>query len=1136
MRVRDSSIKRCKVTLFWVKQQILFVHLRKSHYICKQSNQNMPSVSVYKASAGSGKTFTLAVQYIRLLITIAPQEYLHTLAVTFTNKATAEMKDRILEQLYGIGHALPESEGYLDALRKNLKEEGMEMGDEMIRKRCLQALQYILHDYSRFRIETIDSFFQSVLRNLAHELGLNARLQVDLNDKQILSQAVDNLVDGLGRNTENDVLPWMDNYVKEQIENADGWDVRNKIKELASIIFTENYMRRDEAFRQLINDEQTIQQYRKSMYALRNKANEAMKDVAQALSETIRAYGDNLEKDVTRGSWIGEYCNKMLAEQYDKAEITEKRMQALEEGPAALLKKADKDNQAKIDALAPVCQAMLLTEQQRQQYITLNNTVDLSIKHLNPLRLLNHIEDEVLQISQDSNRFILAKTPILLAKLIDGSDAPFIFEKMGTIFHNVMIDEFQDTSKLQWENFKVLLFESQSTGGQNLLVGDIKQSIYRFRNGDWHILKNIANELRYSKPEEHTLRYNFRSDVNIIRFNNAFFQTSARILDPVDEKGIISEIYDDVEQLWPEGKSEAGHVRIMLQTSKPKKGNEDYETYSWKEIMLDDMCQRIRELHSQGLPYNKMAVLVRNRTFVPDIIDYVQSHIEDAKMISDEGFYLSNSVALNMLIAALRILTFGKQDPVPERFLIKHYLEDILKEETDLVKTATASVQDVLPEAFTKHISEMRQYPLHELCESLYRIFQLDKIAGEDAYVLYFFDELANYIRNGASDLHSFLEFWDTDMKTKAIPACQVNGISIVTIHKSKGLQYHTVFMPFCDEKMDEVRDTQVLWCDTGKKPYNTMGSLPINGTKKKFESSEYFEDYHAEQLQRRIEELNALYVAFTRPEHNLYVWGSSVQTELTYSALLGEVLSNQIPGMMEKQEGNTWAVWQLGECVTPDSESTVVKKVKEKKKSENRLSPDYIDQDIRFCSHNRRMDFRQSNEASQYIHQQGDDIEEEIRTADGLTYIEQGKLLHDIFSHIKQSSEIERVLQGYVDRGILTNENQTTRIKKLLDKALQHPQAKEWFDGSWDVVNECEIVHLDEDGKSVTHRPDRVMLSDNEIVVVDFKFGKPNPDKYIPQVQGYMQLLQDMYPNHTVKGYLWYVYRNDIETVDFSS
>lgn len=1108
----------------------------------------MSSIKVYKASAGSGKTFTLAVQYIRLLIISDPSEYLHTLAVTFTNKATTEMKDRILEQLYGIGHSLPKSDSYLQALQDDLKKSHLHLDVDTIRERCRESLHLILHDYSHFRIETIDSFFQAVLRNLARELGLNAKLQIDLNDKQILSQAVDNMVDGIGKSPQEDadrkeragVASWIDNYVKEQIENADNWDIRGKIKDLARLIFKEEYMKRDDSFRLRINDETLLREYQKKLYALRTFQQQQQETAVRELDKALQNFPHQVEKVISRGSWITTYFNKMKRGNFAEAELTDKQRESLTD-PLLMVKKNDQGNAPLLKEVSTLAQAIQHMEEVREQCTFITNTIDLSIQHINPLRLLNEVEKEVTDITHHSNRFILAQTPILLYRLIEGHDAPFVFERMGTLFRNVMIDEFQDTSKLQWENFKVLLLESLSSGGSNLLVGDIKQSIYRFRNGDWHILKDIGKEMGLDKDDIKSLGTNYRSDVHIIAFNNAFFPIAAQLLDCEKEKGIIREIYDDVVQQWPEGKEVTGHVEMMLKTGKVE---------DWNSVMLNDLCQKIENLHQKGLPYHRMCVLLRSRTHVRELIDFVYETL-GVKMVSDEGFKLAGSRTLNILLATLRVLCYKVQDPISEHYLIQQYLSLEQTEPVSVEQFANARLSDILPREFMERQDELREYPLHELCEEVYRILHLERIEGEDAYLMTFYDELQNYLHNGTSDIPSFLDYWETDMKLKDIPACQIDGIHIVTIHKSKGLQYHTVFMPYCDNKMEDIRYDEMLWCDTPTAPFNMLGSLPINGSKTKFLNSSYCDDYHNERLQRRIEELNALYVAFTRAEHNLYIWGSTSSTALNYANLLEEaVFSSLNPNLAAfipttplqhggEKEDNPILTWSLGTPVICYEQTTISSPTSGTDAIVNRLSPDYEEHPIHFKSFNRQMDFRQSNEAEQFIRQQGEELAlEGIQTPSPFlptsqSYIEQGKLLHEVFSHIEREEQLDKVLLSYLNRGLLKDHTELQHIRRIIRKALDLPQVKTWFDGTYKVLNECEIVHIDtSEGHQVSHRTDRVMFNDTEVIVVDFKFGRPKPEEYVPQVQGYMELLRQMHPDKHITGYLWYVYQNKIESV----
>lgn len=1092
----------------------------------------MNNVSIYKASAGSGKTFTLAVQYIRLLITIHPLEYRHTLAVTFTNKATAEMKARILEQLYGLSRGLKSSDGYMQALQQELKDTGVEMSEKQIREACGEALCFILHDYSRFRIETIDSFFQSVLRNLAHELGLNARLQVDLNERQIIDMAVDNLIDSLGRRQEGSVQVgrWIDAYVQQQLENAEAWDVRRSIKSLSSVIFQEHYMRRDESFHKLINDEDALTEFRSSIYATLEAAKKVMHEVSGRLQKAISSFPYSVVDVVNRGEWVIKYAEQLVDGNYAQ-EMTDKRYEGLL-CPKSLLLAKFKDNEKVLNAWCPVCDTMLEAEELRRSYRVIENSVLLTARHIAPMRLLNQVEEEVTQITNDSNRFILSKTPILLSRLIEGSDAPFVFEKMGTLFHHVMIDEFQDTSRLQWENFKVLLLESCSSGGSSLIVGDVKQSIYRFRGGDWRILKDIHKELSLPPQATHTLDTNYRSDERIIRFNNSFFAMAARLLDPENEKGMVQEIYADVRQKWTSSAQGQGYVNVTLCDTKKE---------DWQEWMLEDMCQQIEALHAQGVAYESMAILARTHAHTPEILRYVQRRL-GIQLLSDKGFKLGSSTALLMIVAALRMLIQRDVDPVPERYLVKTYLNAVEQREMALENYINVKAEDVLPKEFMDEMPQLRSYPLYELCEYLYRVLHLDRIEGNDAYVLAFFDELGSFLQQGNTDIQSFLEYWDSDMAGKDIPQCQVDAISILTIHKAKGLQYHTVFVPFCDNALEKHMNDDILWCEASREPFNLLGALPLSGSSKQFEESDYKEGFREELFQRRVEEFNALYVAFTRAEHNLYVWGDASKNTANYAKLLGATLGEMLESsvcLQDEIRADLYLNPQQIRCESAaDSDGTryvfgtpvgaIAKKTD--KIEENRMEPQFDSLDSNFCSYNRCMEFRQSNDASKYIAQQG---ESEEGQAPSQSFIEQGKLLHEVFSHLERYEQLDKVLQDYRDQGIIADAKQLSQVHRLVERGMNDARVRSWFSGDCFVVNECEIVHRDpQTGEMSTHRPDRVMIREDEVVVVDFKFGKPRPEEYESQVRGYMRLISEMYPRHKVSGYLWYVYSNRVEEV----
>ncbi len=1078
------------------------------------------SLVVYKASAGSGKTFTLAVQYIKLLITTTPQEYRHTLAVTFTNKATAEMKERILEQLYGISRSLRSSESYLDALMADCEDRhGMSEEEyrQDIRRRCGMALHEILHDYSRFRVETIDSFFQSVLRNLAHELGLSARMQVDLNDKEVLNQAVDNIVDDLGRK-DGDILPWINNYIKERIESGEKWDVRDDIKQFAKCIFREDYMRRDEGLRQKLTSGENLKAFRSEMHLLEKEITGQLEAATERITEEIRASGIDFDTHVSYGKSFTGFLSKVqhFRETLSKPATGDyfwgDRLEKLTGDPTAFLKKEYRKDAALLTAAEMVCGRLRELNDQAHKAMRQQLTIRLAMKHLNPLRLLNHIDQEVTEITSEANRFILAKTPILLSRLIQGSDAPFVFEKMGTLFHNVMIDEFQDTSRLQWQNFKVLMLENQSQGGRDLLVGDIKQSIYRWRNGDWRILARIGEEMSAHKPEIRNLDTNFRSEYHIIHFNNEFFPRAADYLNAyAGEAGIVSEIYGDVRQECSK-KDRKGWVRTAVYQQDAKE---------WEEEMLSDLCRHVSQLHDQGIPYEEMCILQRDRNHVDTLIAYFHDHLPGVELVSDEAFNLESSRSLNVIINALKYLACDREkDAVSIRLLMQSYIKDILKQDAGKADFALADPSDVLPREFLSRTGELSDYPLYELCEEIYSILGISRIEGEDSYLLSFYDELSAYLQNAPGDITSFLEFWEGEMRLKSIPACKVNGICILTIHKSKGLQYHTVLMPYCNFSFERFKAGDLLWCEPTAEPFSRMDVLPIQPGKQ-MQNSLFAPYMQEEALQKNIEELNALYVAFTRAEKNLLVW-----TRDEKGMTAGNVIAGSLPliGGLETEEADDVTVYSLG--------SPVFEQKRKASTQDNRLLPAMEPASIRMCSHRRRHDFKQSTEGMLFMEELDETVEHDLlKTADGLTYAQQGSLLHEIFSKIEHADQVDEVVREYADKGVLTNGEQTKRITGLIRRALGQRQAKNWFNGSYTVQNECEIASVN----AVTHkaevlRPDRVMMNDEEIIVVDFKFGKPHPEEYHNQVSGYMKLLGEMYPTHKVSGYLWYVYRNVIE------
>ena len=525
---------------------------------------------VYKASAGSGKTFTLAVEYIKHLI-INPHAYRQILAVTFTNKATAEMKERILTQLYGIWKGAPSSEAYLERI-KNYKlkikgEGGGGLTDKEIRQRAGIALQYMLHDYSRFRVETIDSFFQSVMRNLARELELSPNLNIELNNSEVLSDAVDSLIEKL--TPTSPVLAWLLDYIDERIRDDKRWNVSNEVKSFGRNIFDESYIERGEKLRQCLRTPNTLKLYRDVLRDMETEALEQMKSFYDQFEGELEGHALTPEdlKGGARG--IGSYFRKLRDGRLSDKDVLNATLQ---NSLADAKNWATKTSSRKDDiiCLAKTSLIPLLQEAERmrpQRNRTLNSC-RLSLQHLNKLQLLNHIDEEVRTLNREHNRFLLSDTNALLHKLVREGDSSFVFEKIGANIRNVMIDEFQDTSRMQWDNFRLLLLEGLSQGADSLIVGDVKQSIYRWRNGDWGILNSLGNKelnLNSFPVRVETLKTNRRSETNIIRFNNQVFTAAIDYLNALHLNELkedclpLKRAYADVVQESPKSTEYGSH-------------------------------------------------------------------------------------------------------------------------------------------------------------------------------------------------------------------------------------------------------------------------------------------------------------------------------------------------------------------------------------------------------------------------------------------------------------------------------------------------------------------------------------------------------------------------------------------------
>jgi len=1122
---------------------------------------------LYRASAGSGKTFTLAVEYVKLLI-IDQREYRHILAVTFTNKATAEMKERILSTLYGLANSLEGTEGYMEAIRTSDEIRALQISDREIRRRAGIALENLAHDYSRFHIETIDSFFISVIKDLARELDLTANLNIDLNATDVLAEAVDNIIDGLQEGSP--VFRNIKDFIQEKIDAESNWKIDAEVKAFGLNIFNEHYLSKSHRIAAKIQDERFMKAYRGQLWKAKADALHALQLSGQAFLGSCEAHGYGADdfKQKQRGVW-GFF--QTLAAGRELPEPNSYVQKCLD-GPDQWCAKNPPLRQLVEGELLPLLQDTVDKLPEARRTVASVNAI---ARHISHLQLLSTISTQVDRLNTEANRFLLANSAHFLQRMIDKSSVPFIYEKSGNRFTHIMIDEFQDTSALQWSNFLPLLSNSLDAGQTCLIVGDVKQSIYRFRGGDWQILNTLGTvpELQ-GKIQERKLDYNRRSLGHIIDFNNEFFRLATAALndDYRDAHGGEDSVqlvraYSDVHQQQLEKKRGKGYVRIDQLAPPEAEGGEAGDgngaDYDYEAETLDLLLRHVQSLLARGIRQRDITILLRVNRHIPLISNYFAQHAGDIRLVSDEAFQLKASVSVNIIITALRYLA-DADDKYALVQLVSHYRRLALQsagegccdtsegnrdtsegnrdtgeggcDTSQLLLTDTDSLLDMLPPAFAENRHRLVFEPLKELVEHIYVLFRLELIPRQDAYLFYFHDQLAAYTEDKRADINSFLSYWDEKLSVKTIPNSIDDGVRIMSIHKSKGLEFHTVIIPFCDWKTTG-KPTELLWCEPHGKPYDELPLTPVNFNDD-MRNSILADDYENEVLLNNVDNLNLLYVAFTRAVCNLFIITEAPRPPKGKSKAkegradggnpvkdVRQLIAKSMPAFM--QQGDAW---EYGTLATAPEEKSI--------DTDNVLTRPYQKTPITFHTSDTLPEFRQSNKSKDFIadHASADtgeatDSGSQAGTTDSGSqagtgsrgYIDRGLLYHAIFQEVNTLDDIDRIVEKMNMQGHFRSLAERDEVSRHIHRAFSDPFAARWFSGDWQVVNERTILYPDQGGTEWRQmRADRVILSDNETIVIDYKTGRYNKE-HEDQVRLYMDKLSQMgYPG--VKGYVWYI------------
>lgn len=1095
---------------------------------------------VYSASAGSGKTYTLALKYIAMAVaTDRASDFTNILAVTFTNMATAEMKNRILEQLNNLAQGGTDKD-FLENLIKETK-----ISKDVLVRRAKGVLAAIMHDYDHFRVETIDSFFQTLLTNLAHELKLPRGFKVDLDDKAVVSQSVDRMLLGVGNEANVNLTSMIISVLERHIDDDKGWNIAKELKRFAQAnLFRGEYMAHDEEIEEVTSDSKYMGRLHHALRSYKRQFDEKLEDCIARIEPEVEAVA-GVSKEKAKN--IRTYEKNLRKHDFSEPA---KIIVTMAGNWEAVFNKDCKEKDALRGHAQRISDILKEMEYLREAYASYVYNCDLTLENLDRLSLLGAISREITRYTTEHETFLLARTPELFNRMVKGNDASFVFEKYGTTFKHIMIDEFQDTSRMQWSNFKTLLLENMAQGDESMLVGDIKQSIYRWRGGDWNILFDIKKEFDQAKvlPKVE----NFRSLPVIVRFNNAFFVKASTYIDKrhwevpgdwichetnlmpvlpekVDNSNIIQQIYKDVEQTPRCGEEGTGYVRIVMN---------DKNTTA--EETIEDLYEQAVNLHVEhGVPYGEMLILVRRNSEAQTIIDYITEKDPAFPITSAEAFMLKSSLMVTTLINALKFL-LNETDTLAMAlfreglYTIYDKIED--KELRDFYLDMIDGICTTLADDAQR--ATMQQMPLYELCLHLMMMMHYEEAEklGElkqSAYIFNFLDALVSYINDHSSDIKDFISFWDEALSERSIAVNVEDAVRVMTIHKAKGLEGHTVFIPFADFSLESNQHDKIIWCAPQQNMTNDtnvnelVGRLPLVPVNdlKKMEESAYSTFYENEHRQQRVDSLNTLYVAFTRAKCNLFIWSKRPSKGRSAFNLIDAFVNNLQPSDEKK---TTLGVVCYGNIVGAKG----TKETKDKQ-DPNEISVSISHNDlsgVKFFQSSKAIDFLTDSERE--IEGDTPELQHQRRTR---YFMNKGTLYHQVFSLIERKEDIPGVIEKMRAEGLLATQKQADEILTFVTTALQQEkEAAKWFDGTYELYNEHNIL-IRSDGHAKMFRPDRVMVAADHAVVVDYKFGSEKEEykeEYKGQVRKYANNLAKLL-NKPVKGYLWYVSKKVIPVCD---
>ena len=1105
--------------------------------------QSVKPLKILQASAGSGKTYSLTAHYLTLLFD-GETKYREILAVTFTNKATAEMKSRILEVLksLALGHA--DAEGFRDIILQSHPN----LNAETLQEKAHLIYRNIIHDYSRFAVNTIDGFVQKVIRSFSFELGLDAGFRLEMNIDKVKQELAQKLNEQLDKKPE--LLQWIIDLALDRIRNDKSWNYHDTLLDLAGEIFKERYQPFENALKAL-NPDEVFKDLQELNKAIIEHFEGGIADLGKNANDIFQKSGVLIDELKGKSRSPLSCLTKIVDGDYDKIKSLGKLIDDPEEWQKG---KLSASVSTLYDQLNPILKALSRFQIEELPRYGMAKAIDANLYYL---RLMQEMAGLLKEYRQENGTLLISDAQNLLkgitADLNDNTS--FIWEKTGNRFKHFLFDEFQDTSSYQWDNFLPLvqnaIAEANGKLIDHLIVGDVKQSIYRWRNGDWRILLHQAKaNIGDLQVLEDSLSENYRSTANIIDFNNFLFKQSPQILqNHINEKVIADGGEDFFNTWWKESKYDDIIIRAYEQSHQlkakstliggsieigfiPSTDNRTRVSQS-KEEIFDRLAITLNEWISSGrYQAGQICILVRKNGEARDVIEHLMrdQQVRQAQsatnfdqknswkpfeVLSGEALLIANNSGVKLLINTLYAMVSKTNDnTLYKSICVQLYTSQLNKPVAadtwmKLKSSSIPQLKGILPDSLCDNWLPWQTLPLTELIEQLIGAYRLNISSIHLPYLIAFRDMISQFAGHGDRGITRFLEWWDEEGQRKALPSGeQSNAVQVMTVHKSKGLAFDVVMMPFCSWNLDGMANS-IFWVDTAETSYAMMNSLPVH-YKKSLGQSAFAKAYFEELLFNYMDALNMLYVAVTRTRKHLYITApGQADGKDDQLGIAGDVIYQALQSIngefkVEFEENK----FILDEPV-PEKEKSSIKKDAESRFKEDvwsfsnyplssRINDALTDRKV-----NEQVDLFSTDKSQQ-----------------------RGIILHEILAKVNEISDLELEIKQMQQNGWF-KESEYDEILKLATSVLSQPELNNILKKDYTTFNEQTIIT--KEGES--YRPDKVLIGEDEVIIIDFKFtGQPKKSHY-EQVERYKGLLSEIgYQN--IKAYLYYGYLKELKVV----